>query len=263
MLTFIKLGGSLITDKTRAEAFRQDVMARLAQEIAAALAADPSLRLLIGHGSGSFGHFAAHQYGTIDGVLTVDQWRGFAEVANAAAELNYRVAAELRRVGVPVWRFQPSASALCRDGKLLELSLRPVQAALEHGLIPLLYGDVAIDEVRGGTIISTEAILDFVALRLPVKRLLLLGEVAGVYDPSGHVIPRITPGILPEIEMALRGSSGVDVTGGMDSKVRDMLALVSARPQIEIRILDGSIPDLLFQSLCGVADAGTVIAADS
>ena len=50
MMIFLKLGGSLITDKTGVEAARPAVLARLAAEIAAARAAQPGLPLLIGHG---------------------------------------------------------------------------------------------------------------------------------------------------------------------------------------------------------------------
>ncbi|MFN3331018.1 MAG: uridylate kinase, partial [Caldilinea sp.] len=67
MLVFLKLGGSLITDKRKAETPRLDVIARLAQEIAAAQQDDPALRLVIGHGSGSFGHIYGRKYGTRDG----------------------------------------------------------------------------------------------------------------------------------------------------------------------------------------------------
>ncbi|MEA3340385.1 MAG: uridylate kinase, partial [Chloroflexota bacterium] len=84
---FIKLGGSLITDKTRAYTVRREVVARLAEEVHRALDAAPGLRLVIGHGSGSFGHWAAKPYGTRQGVSTPEQWRGYAEVAAAAARL--------------------------------------------------------------------------------------------------------------------------------------------------------------------------------
>ena len=59
MLTFVKLGGSLITDKRVENSFRAEAAARVAAEIQSALAQNPDLRLLIGHGSGSFGHVAA------------------------------------------------------------------------------------------------------------------------------------------------------------------------------------------------------------
>ena len=67
MLTFLKLGGSLITDKRTAQAFRADIASRVAFEIAQALEIAPQ-PLIIGHGSGSFGHFPAHAHGTIRGV---------------------------------------------------------------------------------------------------------------------------------------------------------------------------------------------------
>ncbi|NIV31978.1 MAG: uridylate kinase, partial [Anaerolineae bacterium] len=45
--------------------------------------------------------------------------------------------------GVPVWSLQPSASAQCESGVLKSMELAPVTQALQHGLVPVLYGDVA------------------------------------------------------------------------------------------------------------------------
>ena len=120
MLTFVKLGGSLITDKRVENSFRADTAARIAAEIQSALAQDSTLRLLIGHGSGSFGHVAAKQYGTMDGVHTDDQWRGFAHVARVASELSYLMTKTLESAGVAVMRFQPSASAIAQDGRITD-----------------------------------------------------------------------------------------------------------------------------------------------
>src|SRR5258707_7462267 len=99
MLTFVKLGGSLITDKRDSEHFQADVMRRSAQEIARAVAAKPELKLLVGHGSGSFGHIVAQRHGTIHGVRTPDEWRGFAEVATVARRLNTLVLETLVQAG--------------------------------------------------------------------------------------------------------------------------------------------------------------------
>ncbi len=262
MLSFVKLGGSLITDKRIEASFRAGIMARLAQEIQTALVKNPELRLLIGHGSGSFGHFAANHYGTTQGVHSPEQWRGFAEVATVAAELNYLVAQELQKARVPVWRIQPSASARCQDGKLQSIDVFPIKTALEKGLTPLVYGDVALDDVRGGTIISTEMVFDYLARHLPVKQIVLFGEVEGVYDERGLVIPRITPKTLMNFQSALTGSAGVDVTGGMLTKVRDMLALVEVIPGLKIRIIDGTQPNLLLPILLGEVESGTLLIAD-
>ncbi len=263
MLTFIKLGGSLITDKTGVEVFRADRMVALAQAIQAARLARPDLRLVIGHGSGSFGHVAAHRHGTADGVRTAEEWQGFAEVARSAARLNQLVTDVLAEAGVPVWSLQPSASAECTDGVLQRMETHPLQIALDHGLVPLVHGDVALDTVRGGTIISTETILIYLTPLLCPVRVLLLGEVAGVLDVAGNVIPRITPVSLPVVEKALGGSHGVDVTGGMASKVRDMVALVRAFPGLTVHILSGLDAELVRQTLISPeVRAGTLICSD-
>ena len=67
-IILLKLGGSLITDKTRPYTPRLDVLDDLAQQIGTALQTNPGLSLVLGHGSGSFGHTAAKQYHTRDGL---------------------------------------------------------------------------------------------------------------------------------------------------------------------------------------------------
>src|SRR5262245_22308144 len=123
MITLLKLGGSLITDKTQKATFRQDVMVRVAREIRAALDVAPDLKLIIGHGSGSFGHFEAKHYNTMAGVHSPNDWIGFSKVATIAAELNHLVAKELHAADVPTLRIQPSASAIAEDGKIISMSL--------------------------------------------------------------------------------------------------------------------------------------------
>ncbi|MDX2075068.1 MAG: isopentenyl phosphate kinase [bacterium] len=261
MHTLIKLGGSLITDKRVENSFNADIMRRLAHEIAQAQKTAPT-SLIIGHGSGSFGHFAAHKYGTMEGVSTPENWRGFAEVARVAGELNKLVMDELVAVGLPILKLQPSASALCHDGELIQMALHPLEVALTNGLVPLVYGDVSLDDVRGGTIISTETIMTYLSKNLPVKRVFLLGEVEGVLDADGNVIPRITPNTLAHYQSALGGSYGTDVTGGMFAKVRDMVNLVKERPHLSIRILNGQVKNRLLYALTEDLQTGTLITND-
>jgi len=261
VLTFVKLGGSLITDKRRENAFLPEVAARIAGEIHEGMAADPARQLLIGHGSGSFGHVAAQRHGTMQGVHSADDWRGFAEVANTAAELNYLMAKALWAADVPVIRIQPSASACSHDGAIVDMAVEPMRAALAHGLVPLVYGDVSLDETRGGTIISTETIFFYLAQHLPVDEILLLGNTDGVYAADGSLIETITPAKLADVEAALGGSAGTDVTGGMETKVRDMVALVHKRSGLHIRIMSGVTPGLLASTLRGESLPGTLIQA--
>ncbi|MCA9975977.1 MAG: isopentenyl phosphate kinase family protein [Anaerolineales bacterium] len=263
-LIFLKLGGSLLTDKTAVEAVRSDVLLRLAQEIHQARSAQPALRLLLGHGSGSFGHVATAKHGTRQGVQTAAQWHGFAEVSAAAARLNRLVVEALWAAGVTAVSLQPSASAMCVDGRIQSLALEPVRAAVQAGIVPVVYGDVAFDATRGGTIISTEEVMMALADMLPLTErpswLLLAGETEGVFDLAGAVIPRITPANFAAIRPALGGSRGTDVTGGMASKVQSMLQLTAAHPHLSIRIFSGLTPGTLAQVLADPETAvGTVI----
>ncbi|MBL8147578.1 MAG: uridylate kinase, partial [Anaerolineae bacterium] len=147
----------------------------------------------------------------------------------------------------------------CTNGVVTHWDTRNLRAALGAGLVPLIYGDVAFDTVRGGTITSTETLFFYLAGQLEVRRIFLLGEVEGVLDASGQLVRFITPASLANIEAALRGSGGTDVTGGMETKVRDMVALVQEVPGLEVRILDGRDPQRLFRALTGASPEGTLI----
>ncbi|MBI4771381.1 MAG: isopentenyl phosphate kinase family protein [Chloroflexi bacterium] len=260
-LTFLKLGGSLITDKNRPRAHRPDLLARLAAEIAQARAERPDLSLLLGHGSGSFGHVEAARYGTKHGVHTPLDWQRFAEVWDVAREINLIVNRALREAGLPAMTFPPSASARVSQGRIVELAHAPIERALAHGLIPVVYGDVALDDQRGGTIISTEDSFFYLARRLRPARILLAGIENGVYSdyPAGRsVIPEITPANLEALRPALQGSASTDVTGGMAAKVTEMLALCAEVPGLEVHIFSGLEPGAVRQALAG-RRAGTTI----
>lgn len=263
-MIFLKLGGSLITDKTRDNTPRLDVIHRLAREIHSSSITRQS-PIVLGHGSGSFGHAAAKRYGTRDGVSTPWQWRGFAEVSVAAARLNRIVADALHEAGLPVISLCPLASARCTDGRLIYFDTAPIKAALAHGLTPLVMGDVAFDDVRGGTIVSTEEVFTYLAGELSVTHVLLAGETEGVYareSERSSVIPRITPLNWAEIRASVGGSRGADVTGGMAGKVQDMLDLVAKHPTVTARIFSGLVAGNIERALRGEQIGTEVVATD-
>jgi isopentenyl phosphate kinase len=142
----------------------------------------------------------------------------------------------------------------------------PLRQALDRGLIPLVYGDVAFDEQRGCTIVSTEAEFAYLAPRLRPARIILVGEVDGVYDAdplAGAAAQRIvciTPATYAQIEGQLSGSHGVDVTGGMLSKVRAMVRLVERGHTGRVHIISGLQPGALTEALLDPdASRGTTI----
>lgn len=263
-LVFLKLGGSLITDKRRYETARPEVIRRVAQEIRAALDARPDMQLVLGHGSGSFGHFMAARYKVYEGHL--EDWVGYAETSAAAQRLNRLVVDIMLSEGVPVVSLQPSASAQCRDSELTGLEMEPVVQLLRHGLVPLVYGDVALDTVRGCTIISTEQIFIRLAQSLCPQRIVEAGQVAGVHsgDPQRDAIVRLIPEIssdnYAEVEGILSSSFDMDVTGGMLSKVSSLFELVNEQPTLTVRIITGQRPGLITRVLVDPqAQEGTLL----
>ncbi len=251
-MIFLKLGGSLITQKDQPQTARPQTIARLASEISAAARADPGLRLLLGHGSGSFGHHIAAQYATQQGAHSAADWEGFARVWRAAQQLNRLVVDLLCEAGLPAISFPPSASALCASGRLLHLAVEPIQRALQAGLLPVVYGDVAFDRDQGAAIVSTEQVLGFLARAMKPSRLLLAGLEPGVYAQY----PQRT-GLLSELRAAdlertaLGSAEATDVTGGMAAKVRQALEIARTQPGMEVRIFSGEPPGNLERALRG------------
>ena len=268
-LVLLKLGGSLITDKTMPYTPRFDKLAELAAQIAAARRAHPGLLLVLGHGSGSFGHTAAKQYGTRDGLPAQHTendaekyWRGFAEVGYQARQLNRFVMDALYNEDVPSLVFGPVSVVTASDGKVCSWDLAPLRAALEAGLVPVIYGDVIFDQARGGTILSTEDLFEHVARVLRPERILLAGLEGAVWAdfPQRKTrVEKITPASFNAIKAGVGGSQSADVTGGMDSKVRQMLDLVQEIPGLTAQIFSGEQPGALQRVLEGET-LGTLLA---
>lgn len=262
-LVFLKLGGSLITEKNQPHTARPEVLDRLAQEIAQAQRSHPGLRLVLGHGSGSFGHVPAQRHATRQGVQTAEQWVGFVEVWREASALNHLVMVALAAAGLPAIALAPSASVQAHAGQVRFWDLRPLSSALEAGLLPVVYGDVVFDSARGGTILSTEDLFEHLALALQPRRLLLAGIEAGVwadYPACTRLVPEITPGNFLEVERGLGGSAATDVTGGMASKVAASLRLAETVSHLEVRIFSGAEPGQVAAALDG-SPVGTLIRA--
>ncbi len=254
-LVFLKLGGSLITEKNRPYTAREAQIYALTETLARVLQKHPELRLVLGHGSGSFGHQAAQEGGTREGIPAHAPseayrryWQGFAEVAYQAAKLHHLVMESLHRAGVAAISFPPSAMIYRLHNGQLRWQLAPLRAALRAGLVPVVYGDVIFDAGRGGGILSTEEVFEALALRLRPARILLAGLEEGVwadFPQRTRLIPHITAAHLDHLRPALGQAEGVDVTGGMLTKVEGMLQLTRRLPGLRIFLFSAEDPQRL------------------
>lgn len=263
-ITLLKLGGSLITDKDQPHTARLDVISRIVEEIEHALSKNTEMLLIIGHGSGSYGHVPAKSYRTRDGVKSNQEWKGFAEVWNEARALNQIMINAFQQARLPVIAFPPSAAAISHGRRKLEWNIRPIQLALENGLIPLIHGDVLFDEIMGGTIFSTEELFESISTRLRPKRVLLAGIEPGIwrdYPKNTELEKVISATGMIENEIEIQGSRSIDVTGGMREKVSILMRIILQNPTCQGAIFSGMIPGNVEKCLSGEI-VGTIFKYD-
>ena len=252
----------MITDKSRPMTPRPGVIRRLGLEIKSALSKKKDVQIILGHGSGSFGHVPAKKYGTADGFRDEFGKLGACITHDVAARINRIVIKELLEIGLPVVGIPPSAVFTATAGKVKRKFLDPVLILLKKGIIPVLYGDVIWDEKQGSAIFSGETSLKIVSEELikkdwKIDRDIQCGVEDGVLDQNGKVIPQITSVKFTKLHQIITGSKNSDVTGGMLHKVKEGLEM--EKYGIKTLIIGGKHKNYLHQALLGRSVPGTLI----
>jgi len=147
----------------------------------------------------------------------------------------------MRRVCLQ-WRSSLRRHRLKKRG-IENWELAPLEAALKAGIVPVIYGDMAFDSVKGGAVLSTETLMFYLA-QSPAAKAHFAGWTGGpgcglTFRQRKQKVERITPASYKELANKIGGSHGVDVTGGMKSKVEEMLSLVEEIPNLNVQIFSG------------------------
>ncbi len=264
-IIILKLGGSLITDKTKPFTPRLSIINNLAYQIRNALDEDKSLQLIIGNGGGSFPHYPAVTYNMKEGIKTDRQIMGYAKVQDAAARLNRIVVEQLIEAGVPAVSLNPSSMIVCEDGKVKNIFIDHLKEFLKIGLTPVFYGDIITDTTLGSTILSTEKLIIEIAQELSknnlnVSKIIQNGSTKGVMDREGGVIASITEDNISSVRNVIGETVGFDVTGGMMHKIEESLIL--AKRGIPTQLINGSLDrKILQQAILNKPVIGTIIKA--
>lgn len=264
MLMFLKLGGSLITNKNQPHTLRADILDQAIQEVKAALLANPGLQLILAHGSGSFGHTPAHAYDTIHGVFSVSQWKGFTEVWKEARDLNRHVLDCLFKHSVQSICFPASSQIITNNRKITQWDISAIKVALKNHYVPVIYGDVVFDSKINGTILSTEDLFSHLAKLLNPERILLSGIEEGVFSDfplNKHLLANISLNEFKKNHLRLGKSVSTDVTGGMETKVSTMMDLIDHRFVQTVSIFSGLKKGNIFSALSGQFP-GTTLSID-
>lgn len=262
-LILIKLGGSVITDKGKPFTAKRKVIKRLAREI---LQAQGEYRgkLIISHGSGSFGHTVASQYKTHEGLINKNSVKGAVLTSDAANRINKIVMGELMNAGLSVKSFSPASFIFAKAGKPHKVFIDSIKHALSKNIIPVVYGDVLMDKDMGVCIFSAENVISVLVKKLAktykIETIILSSDTDGVYDKNGKTIKKITPKNFAEVKKQIGGSTSADVTGGMLHKVEESLK-IAKKYKVETFLINGNKNGCLRKVIEGKRVKSTLISA--
>jgi isopentenyl phosphate kinase len=262
-VVLIKLGGSLITNKSKPFSERREVISDLVAQIKKAWESG-EVKIIVGHGGGSYPHVPAEKYRTIEGVVDEESVYGAAVVEDAAAQLNRIVVSEFLKQKVPAVSVNPSSLMVANGIGPESVYLDSIQEMLELNIIPVIYGDVVFKKEVGFTIWSTEQLLNMLAFRLQkqgrlVAKVIHCGETDG-FLVGGKVLPKISLTKRSAYRKHVTKTQGFDVTGGMLHKVEQ--ALETAEAGIDSYIVGGNHGGNLYRAIVGDDFVGTKITRD-
>jgi isopentenyl phosphate kinase len=250
----LKMGGSVITDKTKPYVAQKETIRKIAKALKSV-----TVPLIVSHGVGSFAHTSAKKYGGKNGYVNRE---GIAKVARDAQEINRIVMDILVDEDLPVISFSPRSFIIAENGILKEAFFAPIEEALKQGLIPVIYGDGIWDIGQKTTIFSGETTLNLLCQHFQnkeyqVEKIVQLCNVDGVLDENKEVIPEITKENWPVVKGHMKKLTVTDVTGGMQHKVEDALRM--SQFGIETVITNGNDSFVLQKLFTKTLEKGTVI----
>lgn len=100
---------------------------------------------------------------------------------------------------------KPSSIFISSNNRAKTLFIETVINFLNLGIIPVVYGDMVYDEIKGGTVLSTDRMFyelakSFEKKSIGVDRVVFCGVTDGVIDKKGMTIKVINRIIFPKIE---------------------------------------------------------------
>lgn len=229
-ITVIKIGGSVLTDKTKPETpmFRKKRAQGLAQEFAVYLKQkSPQERFILIHGAGSFGHSLAKRYKLTECKARKDL-TGVALTRVQVRQLNLFVAKEFLERRCKVLPLSPSFFVRQTNGRIFQCDIACIKSALEEGFTPLLHGDVVEDKQCGFSICSGDQLIAYLSSVLPIHRAIFLTDVNGIFtdDPkhkhNAQFIVQMTKKEAKALARKRIRKTSFDVTNAMAGKLGEI-----------------------------------------
>jgi len=257
LIDIIKIGGSVITDKSEYRKLRKNQISLISKELA-----HWDRKCLIIHGAGSFGHTIASQYSIQQGYINQNQLQGVLQIRSDMLELSEIVTQSLIEEGIHALSFQTSAIVFENENGFSSY-FDPVKKALSLGFSPVLSGDVLFAETKGFRIYSGDALIHLIVQHFDVGRIIFISDVDGLYlkdseTQENKLVDNLTTSELEAAEISnIDQADSSDVTGGMKGKIAEISSILEHVP--EVVLVNGFHPERLSLVRKGERFIGTTI----
>ena len=255
-MIILKLGGSVITEKSKIDTFRQETMDNLSSQIKRS-----GKKIILIHGAGSFGHILAKKYKLNEGFISENQMIGFAETQEKVQTLNNLVLKSLKKHKIPAVSISPHDILELNNHKLDSIDYSFFEKNLEKGLMPVSFGDVVLDKKLKFSICSGDLLILALAKHFKPEKVIFALDEDGLYTKNPKInkdAEFIDEASLDDLEkLSAKLDNHADVTGGMKGKI-DTIKNIS-KLGIDTILVNGNKDEFLYKALVGEEVKKTIV----
>ncbi|MFX1238872.1 MAG: isopentenyl phosphate kinase, partial [Promethearchaeota archaeon] len=215
------------------------------------------VKIIIIHGGGSFGHPPARKYGIFEGINPEipDQILGLVETHKSMNDFNTYIINAFIDNGYPALSIQSSSIFIKKSVSISMASIDIIEAALDLGITPVLYGDIILDNKGSFSIVSGDQIIFKLCTTLEqykVSKVVFTMETDGLYIKDENkengcmLITECHFRDLDSLELADIGQK-IDVTGGIRGKLDFIKKICELK--ISVQLVNGLKEDFIYKAL--------------
>jgi isopentenyl phosphate kinase len=254
----LKLGGSLLTDKSMPYKVKEEIVDRVAAEIKECIDLGLIQSLVIVHGVGSFGHPPVLKYNLHRGFKDKEQLISMSKTQKIVNELRKTIATKFLDKGIPINLMHASSMVVGNKMVIVEYTFESLKGFLSLGMVPLIGGDMMYDNSMGFSVCSGDQIAVVLSRVLNAKHLMFATDVAGVYnqDPksgkNAQLLKELNINDLDQFLKKLNESNKGDASGKMRGKLSSLVSNINQiKEGLEIAIFSMNEKDTLKKYLKG------------
>ena len=255
-MIILKLGGSVITDKSKECFFRKEIVDNLSKQIKKA-----NKEIILVHGAGSFGHIQAEKFKLNNGYFDKKQLHGFSVTHERVQRLNTLVLKSLQDNGISAVSISPHSIVKLDNHKLADMNYNIFEEYLKNQFTPVTFGDVVLDKKLRFSICSGDLLSIALANHFKPEKVIYVIDVDGLYtsnpkiNKNAKLLESSTIEQLENFSTSL--DSHADVTGGMGGKL-DAIKTI-AKLGMNTILVNGNKPDRLYKLLVEENAQSTII----